>query len=205
MLFVCVVFQDSKAYFHLLNQISPKGTDEDQPRIDISMAGINVSALTASTHRWVSLPHSNSCSVSLIRACGLCVVQERDDLKRAEAMLQQADRLGCRQFVTPNDVVSGNPKLNLAFVANLFNKYPALTKPENEDIDWGLLEGGQECRNTLVENIFIFFPPILFNLIFGTETTKVFPLVTMDMCILACNDHVNDDNNKFGHNEANKD
>lgn len=64
-------------------------------------------------------------------------------MKRAEAMLQQADRLGCRQFVTPADVVSGNPKLNLAFVANLFNKYPALTKPENEDINWGLLEG--EC------------------------------------------------------------
>lgn len=57
-------------------------------------------------------------------------------------MLQQADRLDCRQFVTPADVVSGNPKLNLAFVANLFNKYPALTKPEGEGIDWGLLEGG---------------------------------------------------------------
>ncbi|KAM4727000.1 plastin-3-like [Anableps anableps] len=99
--------KDSRAYFHLLNQISPKGTEEDQPRIDINMAGFT----------------------------------EKDDLKRAEAMLQQADRLGCRQFVTPADVVSGNPKLNLAFVANLFNKYPALTKPENEDIDWGLLEG----------------------------------------------------------------
>ncbi|XP_042354971.1 plastin-3 [Plectropomus leopardus] len=99
--------KDSRAYFHLLNQISPKGTEEDQPRIDISMAGFN----------------------------------EKDDLKRAEAMLQQADRLDCRQFVTPADVVSGNPKLNLAFVANLFNKYPGLTKPENEDIDWGLLEG----------------------------------------------------------------
>lgn len=94
--------KDSRAYFHLLNQISPKGTEEDQPCIKINMAGIN----------------------------------ERDDLTRAEAMLQQADRLGCRQFVTPRDVVSGNPKLNLAFVANLFNKYPALTKPEDEDIDW---------------------------------------------------------------------
>ncbi|XP_054899707.1 plastin-3 [Poeciliopsis prolifica] len=99
--------KDSKAYFHLLNQISPKGTEENQPRIDINMGGFN----------------------------------EKDDLKRAEAMLQQADRLGCRQFVTPTDVVSGNPKLNLAFVANLFNKYPALTKPENEDIDWDLLGG----------------------------------------------------------------
>uniref|UniRef100_A0A3Q1BZA8 Plastin-3 n=1 Tax=Amphiprion ocellaris TaxID=80972 RepID=A0A3Q1BZA8_AMPOC len=101
--------KDSRAYFHLLNQISPKGTDEDQPRIDINMAGFS----------------------------------EKDDVKRAEAMLQQADRLGCRQFVTPADVVSGNPKLNLAFVANLFNKYPALTKPEGEDIDWGLLEADQ--------------------------------------------------------------
>ncbi|XP_061595933.1 plastin-3 [Cololabis saira] len=99
--------KDSRAYFHLLNQISPKGAEEDQPRIDINMAGFS----------------------------------EKDDLKRAEAMLVQADRLGCRQFVTPADVVSGNPKLNLAFVANLFNKYPSLTKPENEDIDWGLLEG----------------------------------------------------------------
>uniref|UniRef100_A0A8B9MBP8 Plastin-3 n=1 Tax=Accipiter nisus TaxID=211598 RepID=A0A8B9MBP8_9AVES len=74
------------------------------------------------------------------RAVFACV-NEKDDLRRAEYMLQQADRLGCRQFVTPADVVSGNPKLNLAFVANLFNKYPALTKPENQDIDWTLLEG----------------------------------------------------------------
>ncbi|XP_061818141.1 plastin-3 isoform X2 [Nerophis lumbriciformis] len=98
--------KDSKAYFHLLNQIAPKGTEENQPYIDVNMSGYN----------------------------------ERDDLRRAEAMLQQADKLGCRQFVTPSDVVSGNPKLNLAFVANLFNKYPALTKPENTDIDWNMLE-----------------------------------------------------------------
>ena len=56
-------------------------------------------------------------------------------------MLQQAERLGCRQFVTATDVVRGNPKLNLAFIANLFNRYPALHKPENQDIDWGALEG----------------------------------------------------------------
>ncbi|XP_073497448.1 plastin-3 isoform X1 [Phyllobates terribilis] len=99
--------KDSRAYFHLLNQIAPKGQKESEERIDINMSGFS----------------------------------EKDDLKRAEYMLQQADRLGCRQFVTPADVVSGNPKLNLAFVANLFNKYPALTKPENQDIDWSLLEG----------------------------------------------------------------
>lgn len=55
-------------------------------------------------------------------------------------MLQEADKLGCKQFVTPADVVSGNPKLNLAFVANLFNTYPCLHKPDNS-IDVNLLEG----------------------------------------------------------------
>ncbi|KAF3841193.1 hypothetical protein F7725_007055 [Dissostichus mawsoni] len=39
--------KDSRAYFHLLNQISPKGTEEEEPRIDINMAGFSVSPLTA--------------------------------------------------------------------------------------------------------------------------------------------------------------
>lgn len=56
-------------------------------------------------------------------------------------MLQQAEKLGCKQFVTPADVVSGNPKLNTAFVANLFNTYPALHKPESSSYDLNLLEG----------------------------------------------------------------
>uniref|UniRef100_A0A8C9WAS5 Lymphocyte cytosolic protein 1 (L-plastin) n=1 Tax=Scleropages formosus TaxID=113540 RepID=A0A8C9WAS5_SCLFO len=68
-------------------------------------------------------------------------IREKEDLKRAECMLDQADRLGCRQFVTATDVIRGNPKLNLAFIANLFNTYPALKKPENQDIDWSSIEG----------------------------------------------------------------
>lgn len=54
----------------------------------------------------------------------------RDLTQRAEIMLQQADKLGCRSFLTPQDVVSGIYKLNVAFLANLFNKYPALDVPE---------------------------------------------------------------------------
>jgi hypothetical protein len=57
-----------------------------------------------------------------------------DDLKeRAEHMLQEADKIGCRKFLKPNDVVNGNPKLNLAFVANLFNNYPALEEVNTAD------------------------------------------------------------------------
>ncbi|XP_034038226.1 plastin-2-like [Thalassophryne amazonica] len=69
---------------------------------------------------------------------------EKDLMKRAESMLEQADRLGCRQFVTAGDVVRGNSKLNLAFVATLFNKYPALNKPENQD--WILKSETREER-----------------------------------------------------------
>lgn len=54
----------------------------------------------------------------------------RDMHQRAEIMLQQADKLGCRSFITPAEVIKGVYKLNVAFVANLFNKFPALDIPE---------------------------------------------------------------------------
>ena len=37
--------------------------------------------------------------------------------------------------MTASDVVSGVEKLNLAFVANLFNKFPALDEPETDELD----------------------------------------------------------------------
>ncbi|XP_061749661.1 plastin-1-like [Nerophis ophidion] len=83
--------KDSRAYFHLLEQIAPQG-EHDYMSINIDMSGLN----------------------------------ERDLNQRAELMLRQAARLDCRQFVSPQDVTSGNNKLNLAFVAHLFNSHPAL-------------------------------------------------------------------------------
>ena len=56
-----------------------------------------------------------------------------NDLKdRAEMMLEQADKIDCRDFVTAKDVVNGYDKLNMAFVANLFNNHPALDPPSEE-------------------------------------------------------------------------
>ena len=40
---VSVSVQDSKAYFHLLEQIAPDGSKEDVPRIEIDMTGLYVS------------------------------------------------------------------------------------------------------------------------------------------------------------------
>ena len=50
-------------------------------------------------------------------------------------MLQESEKIGCRAFVSPDDVVSGNYKLNLAFVANLFNNYPALDPVTDIDLE----------------------------------------------------------------------
>lgn len=62
-------------------------------------------------------------------------MSEKDHNKRAEKMLQMADRIGCRKFVRAKDVVAGNSKLNMAFVANLFNCYPALPPMDAEETE----------------------------------------------------------------------
>lgn len=53
-------------------------------------------------------------------------MKETNLFERAEMMLKIADELECRKFVTPKDIVEGNPRLNLAFVATLFQKMPNL-------------------------------------------------------------------------------
>lgn len=60
-------------------------------------------------------------------------------------MLLEAEKLGCRSFVTPQDIVKGVHKLNLAFVANLFNNYPGLDKPEGAELSQ-ILENIEETR-----------------------------------------------------------
>jgi hypothetical protein len=56
-----------------------------------------------------------------------------------------------REFVTASDVVAGVDKLNLAFVANLFNKYPALDNPDNDELD-AIIETREEKSKILPEN-----------------------------------------------------
>lgn len=62
-------------------------------------------------------------------------LNERDLEKRAGKVLSNAEKMDCRKFVRPKDIVSGNPKLNLAFVANLFNMYPALDPVEELQLE----------------------------------------------------------------------
>uniref|UniRef100_A0A8C1PG46 Plastin 1 (I isoform) n=1 Tax=Cyprinus carpio TaxID=7962 RepID=A0A8C1PG46_CYPCA len=95
--------------------------------------------------RWVNY-HLKAAGWQQIRNFSDDIKVERDDEKRAELMLRQADRLDCRQFVTPNDVVAGNHKLNIAFIANLFNTYPALNRPARNGIDYAIEGETREDR-----------------------------------------------------------
>ncbi|KAI0634946.1 fimbrin [Trametes polyzona] len=84
--------------------------------------------------------------------CSLAPLQTHDIRQRAEQVLQNADAIGCRKYLTPASLVSGNPRLNLAFVANLFNNYPGLAPlDEQEAKDYGVVEdfdaeGEREAR-----------------------------------------------------------
>jgi len=64
--------------------------------------------------------------------CVLEAMQESDPLKRAEHMLHNAAKLDCNKFVTPHEVITGHKKLNLAFVANLFNRHAGLQTLEQD-------------------------------------------------------------------------
>jgi len=64
------------------------------------------------------------------KGVNLNALNEPNHTRRAEMMLNEADKIDCKKFLRPPDVVSGHPRLNLAFVANLFNCYPGLEPVE---------------------------------------------------------------------------
>ncbi|RMX70978.1 hypothetical protein D0869_16104, partial [Hortaea werneckii] len=83
--------------------------------------------------------------------CSRSPLQTSDLHQRAEEVLTNSDKLDppCRKFLTPKSLVAGNPKLNLAFVANLFNNHPCLdpiTEEEKAEIEDFDAEGEREAR-----------------------------------------------------------
>ncbi|KAJ9072472.1 fimbrin [Entomophthora muscae] len=72
------------------------------------------------------------------KECTRAPLKENDLHRRAEMVLANAELIGCRKFLTPKTMLNGNPKLNLAFVAHLFNTHPSLeplTVEEEEQVE----------------------------------------------------------------------
>ena len=84
--------------------------------------------------------------------CSRDPLRTTDIRQRAEQVLQNADKIGCRKYLTPASLVAGNPRLNLAFTANLFNTWPGLEPLDEEEAkDYGIVEdfdaeGEREAR-----------------------------------------------------------
>nr|CCA19751.1 fimbrinlike protein putative [Albugo laibachii Nc14] len=56
--------------------------------------------------------------------CDLCTEQTAQG--RATHVIQNARKLQVETFIKPHDITNGNPKLNMSFVAQLFNTCPSL-------------------------------------------------------------------------------
>ncbi|KAJ4730341.1 putative Fimbrin [Melia azedarach] len=57
---------------------------------------------------------------------------EKNPLQRARLILEHADRMGCRRYLTAKDIVEGSPNLNLAFVAHIFQHRNGLSTQTKE-------------------------------------------------------------------------
>ncbi|KAL1533019.1 Fimbrin-2 [Salvia divinorum] len=57
----------------------------------------------------LALEHSNHSTLKV-----------KDTLERAKLVLEYADKMGCKRYLTAKDIVDDSPNLNLAFVAHIF-------------------------------------------------------------------------------------
>lgn len=58
--------------------------------------------------------------------CTLDGLKVDNPKERAECVLREAEKIDCRKFLTADDIVNGVTRLNFAFVANMFQKFPSL-------------------------------------------------------------------------------
>ncbi|KAK4793181.1 hypothetical protein SAY86_023616 [Trapa natans] len=56
----------------------------------------------------------------------------KDPKQRANMVLDQAEKLDCKRYLTPTDIVEGSPNLNLAFVAQIFQHRNGLSVDSNK-------------------------------------------------------------------------
>ncbi|KAG8895534.1 hypothetical protein FRB99_000490 [Tulasnella sp. 403] len=120
--------------------------------------------------------------------CSLAPLQTSDLPTRAEQVLQNADAIGCRKYLTVPSLLAGNPKLNLAFVATLFNTHPGLeplTEAPPEPVEDFDAEGEREARVFTLWMNSIGVEPGVYNL-FEDVKTGIPVLQAFDKLIPGC-------------------
>ena len=83
--------------------------------------------------------------------CDNSALHDTDLRVRARKVIDNSKKLGAESYITPDDICAGNSKLNTLFVASIFNAYPGLDPPTEEEIDAAKMldddiEGAREER-----------------------------------------------------------
>ncbi|MQM21425.1 hypothetical protein Taro_054466, partial [Colocasia esculenta] len=63
--------------------------------------------------------------------CNPATLNTKDPTERAKLILEHAEKMDCKRFLTPKDIVEGSPNLNLAFVAHIFHHRNGLSTDTN--------------------------------------------------------------------------
>ncbi|XP_022753073.1 fimbrin-1-like isoform X1 [Durio zibethinus] len=59
--------------------------------------------------------------------CNPLTLDAKDAAERAKLVLDHAQRMGCKRYLSPKDIVEGSTNLNLAFVAQIFHQRNGLS------------------------------------------------------------------------------
>ncbi|XP_021906098.1 fimbrin-1-like isoform X1 [Carica papaya] len=59
--------------------------------------------------------------------CNPATLDNKDPTERAKLVLDHAERMSCKRYLSPKDIVEGSANLNLAFVAHIFHERNGLS------------------------------------------------------------------------------
>ncbi|KAJ3694647.1 hypothetical protein LUZ60_000024 [Juncus effusus] len=59
-------------------------------------------------------------------------IEVKDPTERAKMVIEQAEKLDCKRYLSPKDIVEGSPNLNLAFVAQIFQHRNGFTSDNKQ-------------------------------------------------------------------------
>lgn len=54
--------------------------------------------------------------------CNPLTLDTKDASERAKLVLDHAEKMGCKRYLSPIDIVEGSTNLNIAFVAQIFHQ-----------------------------------------------------------------------------------
>jgi hypothetical protein len=79
--------------------------------------------------------------------CDPATLNAEDDLERANMVLEHAERMNCKRYLTAEEIVEGSSYLNLAFVAQIFHERNGLSTDGRFSFAEMMTEDLQTCRD----------------------------------------------------------